>query len=477
MVNKFKYLDYAVENILRIREVLMKWKITDKRFNMACVYLIHFNKFKIIEDTTEKILYQLIEPVDINTLYKESRCVVVDKFYRLVDCSIKSMFKGKSLSIFEMVSIEILNKLNIYFYTTLFETVNNKIDDMTVGDVVKWVNGFDCFVDRVDRHYKKFAKGLDINIALLEKCSNKEYVIKTTTKLQNKLFDFLLKKVDIVFNRYTNKTDLESFSFKSVLIDIDGFLFSGIELEEKSALVFERLKLDKLITQIIFHSLNNGGGNRITHLTNILNQIKTYIVNCCYKESLEDQSLFIEKFCIFLSSESFFKCENALCCITNLLSVKLNRKDLTLIIKERGFKKSKVEEELFKSIFNHFKKQQKMEKARTSKQAIYKRLSTFLNCTLFVIKLKRCLKRKVKRRELRKSIFFNKSRTMPNRILDYTLLEEVKEIKVGMCILDPTTYTEQYSGNYVTALVKKLKKHKTPKRPYNNTRRRDFFLL
>ena len=433
----------------------MKWKVTDKRFNMACVFLIHFNKFKIIEDTNEKILYQLLDPPDESMLYEGNKCVVIDKFYKLVDSAIRSMFKGRTLNIFEMVSVEILNKLNLYFYTSLFEMVNANLKEMKVSNVVKWINGFDNFEERVKRHYDKFAKGLRIDMGLLERCSNKEYILRTVKKLEDVLFDFLIAKVEDIFYEYVKESKLEHFNFERLILKINDSLFEETTFEEKAAFKFERLKLDKLIIQSIFYTLDKGGRYRTTYLSNILNKINTYIKKSLHKERLEDQSLFIEQFNIFLTSERLSKCEKTLCCITNLLSIKLNRKDLTFIIKERGFKSSKVKEELVEGIFNHFKKQHQMKESRQERQTIYKRLSTFLNCTLFVIKLKRCLKRKVRRTELRKSIFFNKSRTMKDQILDYALLDEIKEIKVGMRIFDSTTYNERYNGNYVTLSVNK----------------------
>lgn len=441
----------ALKNTVRLHKLLKKWSIIDQRFNTALIFLIHYYKFKLIEDGNEKINYEFFNKYDNPDFYKDGVFTMFDQFYEIADHSLESLISKKNLLLIEPISIEIINKLNYFFFTHIERLAHHSKFKLSTKRIRMWLNSLTTVDAYISKIKSKLVKVVRYDEKTLGISIHQNYVRKKVEELGIKLFSLLKDDIEEAADKYLKKIKVKDFSVSDLFNHVNKETESSVALIREMKEKYDILLIESLLHKFVLYLSNNIDSREKETVMSYISQFRTYLMEF-QNGDIETQLMFLEHFSIFFTSSSRTKCINSLSLIYNLLITPLNKKEISEIVKGKEYTKEGLRESVIQMVQKHFGTQKTLEETRKRKKGAKKKFFSIINVVLFLAKLKTAVISRSRRNSKRYSIQHSAQEDNVNPYIDEVSLKLLKNLKVKCQLITKKTHQKKYK-NYTIERV------------------------
>ena len=435
----------ALTNTVVLYGLLRRWSINDNRFNTAMIFLIHYYKFKLIEDYNELFNYEFLNRCREDSFYKDGVFELFNRYYKTMGDIVKRLGERRGLTILEPIAIEVISKLHFFFYTHLFHLVEHPKFELTVEQSNMWLNSLSSIKKHMEKLKGSIRKIIKIGDSILDASIHVDYVSNKIGHIEKTLLDRIQVKFATHSDRYLKKMIIEEFDVNSffhyVIKQTEGKVNLNADIQEK----FNKLLIETLLHKFILFIAKNLDSREKETVKKYILDFQTFL-NEFQNSDLETQLMFLDHFFIFFTSSSTTKCTNSLSVLPYFLSITLNKTDTMFIVNKKRYKKDETKKCLTEMVRKHFSTRKNLLEVRQRKEKSHRKLFSIFNALVFLGKLRARLYQKSKRRMRRFTIHYSQTEDNVNPYIDHSSFALVDKLKVKFQFITKKTKNQRYKN-------------------------------
>ena len=438
----------ALTNTAVLYGLLRRWGINDTRFNTAMIFLIHYYKFKLIEDHNELLNYEFLNKCREELFYKHGVFELFDKFYKTLGDIIKRLGDRKGLTIIESITVEIIGKLQFFFFTHLFHLIDHPKFELTDEQTTMWLNSLSSVKRYIEKLKESIKKIIKINDSVLNASIHCDYVLNKTEQIEKTLLSNIQTRFVKYADSYLKKRSIEDFIvnafFYFVIKQTEGKISINTDIKEK----YNKLLIETLLHKFILFTAKHFDSSEKETIRLHISNFQTFLGEF-QNGDLETQLMFLDHFFIFFTSSSTTKCMNSLSVLPYFLSLTLDKTDTMYIVNKKRYKKDGTKKSLTQMVKKDFSTRKNLKEVRQKKEKSRKKIFSIFNAVIFLGKLKARLHKKSRRRLRRYTIHYSQTEENVNPYIDYESFSLVSKIKVKFQLITKKTKNQRYKNHTI----------------------------
>lgn len=383
-----KFVIKALNNMIALSDFLKKWNIMDKNLNQGFIFLIHYYKFKLVEDNSEKITIDIFNKYDTGQMYENDKPLFFDKFFDIVSDVIKKLTKKSFLVIFDSVLIEVVGKLFFFFFSTIAEMLDHEDFGLTIAKQAHWLNELSTVEKKLSRVIKKVLKNLRKNTNGVKTILHQQYILSKVAEMKANIFRKMSETIKQDLLTYLEENKEDKINFKKPFDSISEKFKNDVKLENNLKSERQRVIIEALLITAVIHLSENYETHDDAKMNKVAMQLYKYIIETGDKEE-NAQLLFVELYFKFMKKSTKKQdVLNSLSTLSTVLNTKLSRRNLTDIVNGKQFRSDRERDIYFQVIFQHFKRNKRLQQTTTNKIRFSGKVRVTVICMEFLYKLK-----------------------------------------------------------------------------------------
>lgn len=429
---------------------MRKWSILDVRYTILFTYLTHFYKLKFNSILFEKINSMFLDQYNSPTFYQNNCCKFIDSFFKFFKTEIKTLEKLKKNDIFEAVLLESVRRNLFIFFKQLLEITKHENFDLPIKhcnylltELLTFRKQWKPVLNTINKSFYFDLNIIEIHarITVVEKI-----IEETITVLLNKIINFLKPSILEPISR----TKLVDIIINKVFVSIEDKKKEVGEISPKLVARYETMLYD-VVLDILTKKIASKSEGQVEPIIEKLRDEFTKCISSGESVNIADQIVYMEQLTLFFTSDNPLKCQNALCSIEGLLSFKISKQQmLDLINKKRYQEKNKFGPSLEKMVNAHFTRYKLFNDRQEIRKKTSKKLRTFLNCIIFIVRFKTGKRDKKNRNPSVKKSDRTTSFVFINDTIDFNTIYTKKNVPVKFHIIDKVYMKSKFKGYALT---------------------------
>ena len=377
----------ALNNNIKLNKFLKKWNILDKNHAQIFILLIHYYKFKLVEDTSENMTIDIFNKHDSEELYFENKPLFFNMFFEKLMEVLKQLEKKNHLAIYDSILIEVIGKLYFYFFSTMSELLAHESFTLSIERQSHWLNEL-CSIDkRVVKINKRIFKQVITKMKTLNVCLHYSYTKRKIAEMRDSIFERISGIVSNDLTTYLDENKEGEIHLNTIYDTILNKFQDEVKIEPVMKIERSRQIIESLLVTTVLYIANNFDTSNCDIMDKFQQEMDKFIKEFNDEEK-DNQIMFIDLFFVFLNSKSKTKALNALSCISGLLNRKLTRRELTDIINGKQYTNSADKNFFFNCVYQHFKKTDRLNKTLRNKARFSGKVRVTTICMEFLFKLR-----------------------------------------------------------------------------------------